>query len=347
MVRRNRGFTLIELLVVIAIIGILAAMLFPVFARARESARKIQCLSNVKNIALAVNMYLTDYDRFPPGEHDQAVRDYMIGRCGCGDGRPCCEDRMRAINPYLRWPVILDEYIKNRDVWKCPSSRYINDVYILDNASKDAHGWWWNSVMANWGSGVCPAVRPCSNPFPRGWGGTATDMATQGCDGRANGSQGAFEWSIGSGPRWAIDASTSAMTDPAKYVICYDAGPVVEGADRASWIAYPDTCRIDGTACTSQGWQCGADWENCTWAIYCGAQKGDPRWATDPQFRKDNAKARHLGGSNIGFCDGHAKWMSAEAILFGGETSWQGIGDNTILGVTSCTTPYTGCCGAH
>ena len=55
---RRRGFTLIELLVVIAIIGILAAMVFPVFARARESARKAVCLSNVKNIALAIQMYL-------------------------------------------------------------------------------------------------------------------------------------------------------------------------------------------------------------------------------------------------------------------------------------------------
>jgi len=58
MARRSKGFTLIELLVVIAIIGILAAMVFPVFARARESARKTVCLSNVKNISLAIQMYL-------------------------------------------------------------------------------------------------------------------------------------------------------------------------------------------------------------------------------------------------------------------------------------------------
>ena len=63
----SRGFTLIELLVVIAIIAILAAILFPVFARAREKARQSSCLSNVKQITLAVLMYVQDYDeRFSP-----------------------------------------------------------------------------------------------------------------------------------------------------------------------------------------------------------------------------------------------------------------------------------------
>ena len=60
--KRSSGFTLIELLVVIAIIAILAAILFPVFATARESARAISCLSNTKQIALAQMMYSQDYD---------------------------------------------------------------------------------------------------------------------------------------------------------------------------------------------------------------------------------------------------------------------------------------------
>jgi prepilin-type N-terminal cleavage/methylation domain-containing protein len=66
--RRVGGFTLIELLVVIAIIAILAAILFPVFAQAREKARQTQSSSNVRNLGLAINMYKQDYDeRFPFG----------------------------------------------------------------------------------------------------------------------------------------------------------------------------------------------------------------------------------------------------------------------------------------
>ena len=102
MFKRRRGFTLIELLVVIAIIGILAAMVFPVFARARESARKAVCLSNVKNIALALQMYLGDFnDSFPPGEHRQEVRDFLIDIASGGANTCCCDDRITSANPYL------------------------------------------------------------------------------------------------------------------------------------------------------------------------------------------------------------------------------------------------------
>ena len=63
---RNRGFTLIELLVVIAIIAILAAILFPVFARARENARKANCQSNMKQLGLAILQYAQDHDETLP-----------------------------------------------------------------------------------------------------------------------------------------------------------------------------------------------------------------------------------------------------------------------------------------
>jgi prepilin-type N-terminal cleavage/methylation domain-containing protein len=76
MSRRN-GFTLIELLVVIAIIAILAAILFPVFAQAREAARKTSCLSNTKQVGLAVMMYVQDYDEtFAPNLYTQGAKAY-------------------------------------------------------------------------------------------------------------------------------------------------------------------------------------------------------------------------------------------------------------------------------
>ncbi len=310
-VRRRRGFTLIELLVVIAIIGILAAMLFPVFARARESARKVQCLSNVKNIALAVQMYLTDYDRFPPKEHNQEVRSFITDFCGqpCPDSAADC--RATEANPYLRWPVILDEYIKNRDVWRCPSARYhktfgVNWGYGTGN--------WFGYLRDNSDYlGCSPAI--CSTPFPPGWGGTVTDsfVGQAGTCGGAD--SGGFDQSIGIN-KTATDQSTAALNDAARYVVCGDAGTIANSLDRTSWLAYPDTCRIEEIACNAD---CGADWENCTWTQDCGAEKGDKRWSNDPTFRKEHAKARHLGGDNIGFADGHAKWFPAETILFGGE----------------------------
>src|ERR1051325_3169103 len=77
----RRGFTLIELLVVIAIIAILAAILFPVFARARSQARKIACTSNLKQIALATMMYVQDHDEtFPPryGSQSSGAASWII-----------------------------------------------------------------------------------------------------------------------------------------------------------------------------------------------------------------------------------------------------------------------------
>ena len=112
--QQRRGFTLIELLVVIAIIAILAAILFPVFAQAREKARQTTCTSNLKQIGTAFMMYVQDYDEtYPP----------WTGMCP---------------DPSLRWalrymyPGLVDPYIKNganvqtgelKDVWACPSSK--------------------------------------------------------------------------------------------------------------------------------------------------------------------------------------------------------------------------------
>jgi len=182
---RRKGFTLIELLVVIAIIAILAAMLFPVFARARESARKVQCLSNVKNISTAIQMYLTDYDMTPPLEHRADVFAYFDtapgGGPGAGTGGEECEmaftGNFEHANPYLRWPVILESYVGSRDVWRCPSVRTEAGArFILPGPD------WLGYLKANqdaWGYRGGDQFGPCLASFPPGWGGEVTDSIVQ------------------------------------------------------------------------------------------------------------------------------------------------------------------------
>jgi prepilin-type N-terminal cleavage/methylation domain-containing protein/prepilin-type processing-associated H-X9-DG protein len=125
MKRERKGFTLIELLVVIAIIAILAAILFPVFARARDKARLTACLSNMKQIAHSVTMYTGDYDEtLPPG---------AIGMGGQG--------RM------WWWYEVLDPYVKNLQVWRCPNDPRSTGPYEGDYGTNWRHvivdlNWW-------------------------------------------------------------------------------------------------------------------------------------------------------------------------------------------------------------
>ncbi len=104
----KRGFTLIELLVVIAIIAILAAILFPVFARAREKARQSNCLSNAKQIMLAVQQYITDYDQTYPYA---TVRPRNAWTTPDGTSTT---DR-------LPWFIAVHPYMKNIQILNCPS----------------------------------------------------------------------------------------------------------------------------------------------------------------------------------------------------------------------------------
>ncbi|UCH35722.1 MAG: prepilin-type N-terminal cleavage/methylation domain-containing protein [Armatimonadota bacterium] len=120
--RKNRGFTLIELLVVIAIIAILAAILFPVFARAREAARKATCLSNLKQIALAALMYAQDYDEVLPA----------AGGTGFATSHPIipvspqptwADAQAASLGSIDYWQIadVLLPYVKSLDLFVCPT----------------------------------------------------------------------------------------------------------------------------------------------------------------------------------------------------------------------------------
>ena len=102
---RRSAFTLIELLVVIAIIAILAAILFPVFARARENARRSSCQSNLKQIGLGVLQYVQDYDEIYPRAW------FHINNVG-GNGNAT----------YPRWVDVVQPYMKSTQIFVCPSA---------------------------------------------------------------------------------------------------------------------------------------------------------------------------------------------------------------------------------
>ncbi len=120
--RQRVGFTLIELLVVIAIIAILAAILFPVFAQAREKARQAQCTSNLRNITMAMMQYVNDYDeRVTPFE-------MWGGFTGCrnvvysgGDTFRLGTGISEACDPFQRWAHRIHPYMRNLQIYTDPS----------------------------------------------------------------------------------------------------------------------------------------------------------------------------------------------------------------------------------
>ena len=112
---KRRGFTLIELLVVIAIIAILAAILFPVFAQAREKARQTTCLSNEKQIGTAVMMYTQDYDEILPQTGWQGPCTNPINVTQASDN---------YWSGTYAFPLACGPYLKNWQVFACPSDKY-------------------------------------------------------------------------------------------------------------------------------------------------------------------------------------------------------------------------------
>jgi prepilin-type N-terminal cleavage/methylation domain-containing protein/prepilin-type processing-associated H-X9-DG protein len=124
---KRHAFTLIELLVVIAIIAILAAVLFPVFARARENARKAACMSNLKQIGLGLMMYVQDYDETFP----MAIMGYSAPN-------PDWYGDNTSHGAY--WYSILQPYVKNKQVFICPTAgQLLTDTGALQNSG--GYGW--------------------------------------------------------------------------------------------------------------------------------------------------------------------------------------------------------------
>jgi prepilin-type N-terminal cleavage/methylation domain-containing protein/prepilin-type processing-associated H-X9-DG protein len=146
---RRPGFTLIELLVVIAIIAILAAILFPVFARAREKARQTSCLSNVKQLDLGFQMYAQDYDE----------KMMYIGLQCAGESAVACINQFARVMPY----------VKNTQILDCPSASENNcnddqgtgcGIWAIATPSNINNGWLPRGTVIHYGTGEFDVRQP-------------------------------------------------------------------------------------------------------------------------------------------------------------------------------------------
>jgi prepilin-type N-terminal cleavage/methylation domain-containing protein/prepilin-type processing-associated H-X9-DG protein len=240
--KSTSAFTLIELLVVIAIIAILAAILFPVFAQARENARKISCTSNVKQIATGLLMYVQDYDETFP--------------CVTGNGYAAVpgiptDDQTWVYNDIL---VLMQPYVKNYQLFFCPDrQRHVpdsGDFCTGGNANQFVWGYGYN-----WSSGYGPGGNPNSL------------------------------WNIGDG---CVLAQNSQGTLP---------GRSIAGVNfPAQFIVLGDTSDTPRQTLHT--------------ACYDTRCKPSSGWNADMP-----TGARHQGGNNFAFSDGHAKHFKVNLTL--------------------------------
>ena len=273
--RSHKGFTLIELLVVIAIIALLAAILFPVFARARENARRTSCANNLKQIGLGFAQYTQDNDgRFPMTRINWAFNvadnDYTPGYVPDRDFGAACDFK------HYGWEHSIYPYVKSGQMFRCPSANQNLPEYKntgVDNAA--------------WSAGI---TQYASNRRVTGQWSYSVDGDT---------SPGKDQW--GWGARTAAD---SQLTFPAATILAMD-GPAggmsaTTVDEEGGWGAAdtPAENSIDGMMGTVPHQQTGA----------LGKDQSDWGGANIAPAR------RHLDGGNYLFTDGHVKWYNVTSI---------------------------------
>lgn len=267
---RTHAFTLIELLVVIAIIAILAAILFPVFAQAREQARKIACLSNTKQLGTAIVMYTQDYDETYPMNSWEGVR---IGTANNDTGSP-------NFVSVITWVWEVMPYVKSRQVLVCPSdpnSKHWGTGYSVEPGDI-------NVCVDGWGIPTPISYGVNDGVIGWGWGGT----------GVCNWDDGS--WIPGSGLEIK---SMASIPSPASTYVYGDSGIQLMEDGWINNIRAANYTRVYNGKAPYNGYY--ADNTNATWAAR----------------RQQSSIYRHQNGSNLTYCDGHAKYRNGNQIWSG------------------------------
>jgi prepilin-type N-terminal cleavage/methylation domain-containing protein/prepilin-type processing-associated H-X9-DG protein len=278
-----RGFTLIELLVVIAIIAILAAILFPVFAQAREAARKTSCSSNLKQIGTAVLMYKQDYDETFP----QAYW-YLNDNSGAGG--------------YVQWSGSCQPYIKNWGIFICPSdkNRGLAPTNFIGN---------------NMGYGV-PGGQTSANA-------AIQDVQAPRLSYIANSAVLPRKRRTADPANVVSDSAVDAPADTIMVTEMTDSVPCINDSSAASGVAYKTHRSMNAVKVAGGGVFTGEPAAQYGVALEAIApQEAFAALETCPTASSNGlphiaytAPLRHSGGANYLFCDGHVKWMKLEKTL--------------------------------